>query len=105
MRFVLPIVLALAACGGTDARAPSDTDRATGTVTGVIVDLDQASPTEVRGFELKDGDDRYDIAIDPDHDYGFPLPHLRDHLVSSDPVRVEFEERDGRLVARSIEDV
>lgn len=112
MRLTLSVVRALiaalaatsilASCGA-DPSATEDAPRR-GRVTGVIIDIEQTSPTDIHSFVVKAGDDRHEFAIDPDRDYGFALSHLRDHLVSADPVTVEFEERDGRSTALSIED-
>lgn len=74
-------------------------------VTGVLVDLQSKGLADVRSFTLKSGTNVYEIRIAEDVDYGFALGHLNEHLTSSDPVRVELEERDGRLYALSIEDI
>ncbi len=89
-----------AACGGDDgddAAAPSE-------VTGVILDIESEGIGQVTSFELKDGDETYEIFIAGDVDYGFDLGHLNEHLTTGDPVRVPLEERGGKLYARSIDD-
>ncbi|MDQ3646427.1 MAG: hypothetical protein M3345_05760 [Actinomycetota bacterium] len=72
-------------------------------VTGIITILDSEAIDEVNGFTLKQGDQLYEIKIDPELDYGFALGHLSEH-VGGDPVTVAIEERAGTLYALSIED-
>ncbi|HVL65220.1 MAG TPA: hypothetical protein VM573_08650 [Actinomycetota bacterium] len=90
----------LAACGGGE-----ETPAAPAVIEGVILDIESESLGEVESFTLKDGDRTFEIFIDPEVDYGFPLSHLNEHMVSSEPVRCELEERDGKLYAQTIEDV
>ncbi len=59
---------------------------------------------EIEGFTIKDGDQEFEILIDPDAAYAFPLAHLNSHRAGAEPVRVEAETRDGKLVAVSIDD-
>jgi hypothetical protein len=73
-------------------------------VTGVVIEIDAEGFDDVNGFVLKDGDDRYEIFVSERIDYGFPLSHLNAHRAGGEPVRVELDRRDGRLVALSIED-
>ena len=97
-RLVL-VLLLFAGCGGADpADAPPEE------ITGVIVDINSAGLDDVRSFELKAGDDHYEIFIDPERDYGFPLSHLNEHRMTGDPVRVDLEDRDGDLYALAIDD-
>jgi hypothetical protein len=74
------------------------------TLTGVIVAIDAESLGDVESFELRSEESDYTILIDPEVEYEFPLGHLSEHLRSSEPVRVETEERDGEYYAQSIED-
>ncbi len=97
--FVASILIA--GCG-SDTEGP---DAAPEQLTGVIVSLDTESFGDVRGLELKVGDTTYEIVVDPDHDYGFPLAHLSEHLRLAAPVRIDLELRDDDLVALTIEDV
>lgn len=97
---ILVVVLALVApgCGGGNgADAPTE-------VTGVVVEIEAQGLGDVRAFTVKDGDDLYEISVDPDIDYGFNLGHLNEHRATAEPVRVELEERGDELVALSIED-
>ena len=89
---------AFAACSGdAEVEAP-------GEVTGVIVDIESAGIGDIRGFRLKDGDDTYEVVVDPNAEYEVALGHLQEHLSGSLPVKVELEERDGVLYAETIED-
>jgi hypothetical protein len=90
------------ACGGDDGDAPEA--EVPSEVTGVILDVESEGVGEVTSFELKDGDETYEIFIADDVDYGFNLGHLSEHLTTGDPVRVPLEERDGKLYALSIDD-
>ena len=73
-------------------------------VTGVLLDIESEGLGEVTSFVLKDGDDRYEIFIAADVEYGFDLGHLNEHLTSGDPVRVPLEVRGDKLYAVSIDD-
>jgi hypothetical protein len=96
--------LLLVACGDQAEPSSDPTAQAPQEVTGVIVDIDSAGLGEVRSFELKSGDETFEILIDPQVDYGFNLGHLNEHLAGGQPVRVQIEERDGKLFARRIDD-
>lgn len=93
------IVLSVAGCGGSEDAC---TDRTT--LTGVVLDVESRSLTDVRAFTLRSEGEECEILIDPEREYGFALPHLNEHKISADPVRVEVEARDDELVALSIED-
>ena len=96
--FILTLASAFGACGSDpEVEAASE-------VTGVIVDIESAGIGDIRSFRLKDGDETYDVVIDPDVEYGFDLGHLQEHLSGSLPVKVELEERDGVLYAQTIDD-
>ena len=111
MRKLLALVCCLAllaSCGGSGDEAedvPTGAANAPSQVTGVILDVQSESLQEVTGFTVKDGDQTYEVLIDPDVDYGFDLGHLREHLRTAGPVFVTLELRDGKLYAQSIEDV
>jgi hypothetical protein len=59
---------------------------------------------KVSGFVLKDGDQTYEIKVDQEIEYSFPLDHLNEHRATGDPVRVELEKRGKALMALSLED-
>ena len=73
-------------------------------LTGPIIDIDSEGLGDVRSFTVKSDEQTYEILIDPQVDYGFPMGHLNEHRLSGAPVRVELLERDGRLFALSILD-
>lgn len=74
------------------------------TLEGVIVHIDSTAIDDINSFTLKDGDETFEIYIDDDIDYGFPLGHLQEHVQTSEPMRIETEERGGKLYALSITD-
>ncbi len=88
--------MALIACAG-DEPAPTE-------LTGVILEIESEGLDDVRSFTLRSEGETYEILIDPELDYGFPLSHLNSHRATADPVVVDLEERDGELFALSIED-
>lgn len=90
-------VVVLSACDDDEDAAPTR-------LTGPVVAIDSQGLDDVTSFEIQDGGKRYTIYIDPDVDYNFPLGHLGEHRATGEPVTVEFEERDGKLYAQSIED-
>lgn len=101
---VLLVVLSFVACGGDEPPTTSAAE-APESVTGVIVDIESAAINDVESFTLKDGDAVYEILIDTEVDYGFPLGHLQEHVQTAAPVEVDLEERDDKLYALSIVDV
>ena len=72
------------------------------TATGVVVRVDSASLTDVRGFDLRTSDGRVltfaigQLDMSPP---GFNAQHLSVHAATSQPVVVTYEERGGKLVA------
>lgn len=98
------LLVGLVACGGDESEAPSSGSDAPSAVTGVVIEVSSAGLGRVESLVVKDGDDIYEILIDPEVDYGFNLDHLHEHRATGDPVRVQLEERDGELYAHSIVD-
>ena len=95
---VLVAATTLTGCGSdAEVEAPIE-------VTGVIVDIESAGIGDIRGFRLKDGNDTYEVVVDPNAEYEVALGHLQEHLSGSLPVKVELQERDGVLYAETIED-
>jgi hypothetical protein len=72
-------------------------------VTGVIIEVQRAQG-DITGFTVDAGSETYEIVIDPGRNYGFDLEHLVAHRATGDPVRVDVDDRDGRLVALTILD-
>jgi hypothetical protein len=90
-------ILIAAACSGSEETvAPPDQ------LTGSVVSV---HPEEgpVESFELESGESTT-ILIDPQIDYGFDLAHLREHMETGDPVRVDLELRAGDVYATQIDD-
>ncbi len=96
-------LLLLGACASeNDVDAPAQP--VPGAVTGLIRAIDPSSGP-IESFELtRPGDETRQIFIDPGHDYGFDLEHLREHMDGAEPVKVTLDERDGQLFATAIED-
>jgi hypothetical protein len=84
--------------------ACSDSRGTPSSLEGVIVDIEARGFDNVESFELKTDDATYTIVIDPNRDYGFALNHLRQHLTTGDPVRVDLRDSAGELVALEIVD-
>jgi hypothetical protein len=75
-------------------------------VVGVIVSVDSASLTEVRGFTLRASDGtetRFRMGV-LENGAQFPPGHLVEHQATAEPVRVLFREEDGERVAYRIDD-
>lgn len=90
----LAIVLLLSSCGGGgDAVA-----------VGVVIDY-QGDLVSVDSFTIRttDGED-LTMVPSPGGDFSFPLPHLREHLATGDPVQVSYRLDGDALVATKISD-
>jgi hypothetical protein len=93
--------IAVGGCGTESEPGSGSPDE----LTGVVVEVDSRGLGDVRGFTLRSEGETYEISIDPDQRFDdFPLSHLRDHLASAEPVRVEVEGRSGELFATSLTD-
>ena len=75
-------------------------------VTGVVVSVDSAGLSQVKGFKLRMADGSVQpFAIGTlENGTEFPPGHLMEHVVSADPVRVYFRPDGGALVVYRIED-
>lgn len=74
-------------------------------VTGIVVEVD-GTISNVRSFVLRTTEGE-ELTFVPAAGIDFndaPLSHLRDHLRSGEPVRVDYEERDGALIAERVTD-
>lgn len=70
--------------------------------TGVVINVDGPSAAEVDGFSLRTTDGQvleFGVGVLDLTDGGLPAPHLREHLVSGEPIAVEYRVEDGRNVA------
>jgi hypothetical protein len=93
------LTLATVACGSS-----GDGDEPPAELTGVILEISSEGFNEVTSFKLKVDETLYDIYVDPEVTYSFPLSHLNTHFQTSEPVTVELDERDGLLYALTIDD-
>lgn len=95
---VLGLALLLGACGSNDS--PGTQEKV-----GVVIDIQTGNGfDEVESFTVKDGSEEFEIFVDPDISYAFPLAHLNSHRAGAEPVRVKAETRKGKLVAVEIGD-
>lgn len=86
----------VAACDGSTARPPTQS------ATGVVIRVDGPSAAEVTGFALRTnaGDVHEFVVGTLDlNSGGLPAPHLRDHLVSGEPITVGYTIESGRFIA------
>lgn len=74
-----------------------------GTVTGVVVEI-EGDLERVESFTVVSEGDSYVFIPAPDGEFEFPLPHLRDHLRTADPVRVEYRETETGLETVAVSD-
>ena len=98
----LGLVLALAtlvagACSSSSERAPD-------TLTGSIVEIERGDSDEIVGLVLEAEGEEWTIQIAEDVELGFDLEHLQEHMDQDLPVTVSLEQRDGDLVALTVED-
>jgi hypothetical protein len=104
---ILVLVIGLAAgaailLGQTTAAPPLGTE----SIEGVIVSVDSAGLTEVKGFELRAADGRT-LAFSLErlaNGASFPPGHLVEHQASASPVRVWYRSDGGVLFAIELED-
>jgi hypothetical protein len=94
---LIATLLIPAACGSPEEPVPER-------VTGLIVEIGrEAGRIDSITVETRE-ERRFDIAIDPNRDYGFDLEHLEEHRLQQLPVAVRIEERGGTLYATEILD-
>jgi hypothetical protein len=74
-----------------------------GTVVGVVIEVD-GNLDQVTSFTvLVDGEEMTFLPAE-NGEYPYPLPHLREHVRTSEPVVVTWERRDGDLYAIELRD-
>lgn len=75
-------------------------------VTGVVIAVDSAGLSQVKGFTLRlsDGTEQAFVVGALENGTEFPPGHLKEHAVSAAPVRVFFRAEGGDLVVYRIED-
>lgn len=96
----------------TGASSPSSTAVASPSpslaspVTGVVIAVDSAGLSQVKGFTLRlsDGSEQAFVLGTLENGTEFPPGHLKEHAVSAAPVRVFFRVVGGDLVVNRIED-
>ncbi len=92
----------LGGTGNPDPEGPAGAQ----SVVGVIVGVDAASLTDVRGFTLRTSDGRstrFDIGV-LENGTEFPPGHLVEHQSTAQPVRVWYRTEGERKVAIRLED-
>ena len=88
------VILSLVSCAGSDQTV----------ITGVVVDY-QGDLVTVQSFTVQTPPgERLQFVPAADADFGFPLPHLKEHMVSSEPVEVRYVAEDDLLIATSVSD-
>ena len=95
IRLALAVLVALSAvaCGEDTKEPPEAGASSTPTqLTGVIIDVESESLTEVKGFTLRSEGETYEILMDSQVNYDFPPSHLNEHVVSGDPVTVDLSD-------------
>jgi hypothetical protein len=105
IRRLLPAIIAAVAVLLVGAVVLSQAGRER-TATGVVVDVDAAGLTDVRGFTLRTADGvetgfrigRLENGAD------FPPGHLVEHVATSEPVKVFYRDEGGQRVAFRLED-
>jgi len=89
----------------TTPPAPATTSATTpATVTGAVIAVDGDLAAVSSFTVLAETGDELTFSPSPDGDYAFPLPHLRDHLRSGEPVRVSYVDGGGTLIAVAVTD-
>jgi len=74
-------------------------------VVGVVTEIYSGDDFgAVKSFSLKRGAESFEIYVDPDVTYDFPLAHLNSHRAAAEPIRVEVERRRGVLYAIAVAD-
>ena len=92
---VAAVALLLASCGASQ----NDT-----TVVGVVVNY-QGDLVSVDSFTVRtESGELLQLLPADDGDFAFPLPHLREHMTTADPIEVSFLEESGSLVAIAVSD-
>lgn len=89
------VSLFLAACGASDSET---------TVVGVVVDY-QGDLVSVDSFTVRtESGEEIQLRPAEDGDFAFPLPHLREHMTTADPIEVSFAEEGDDIVATAVSD-
>jgi len=106
-RAILAVSILLSILSFACDSAPSDTLVAT----GIVIEVDAPSLTQLNGFTLRTDDgDTLELAIAPeantaDPQEGFVPSHLREHALALTKVKVSYRQSVGQLLVIRIEDV
>lgn len=92
-RTAIALAVLLVACSGSSQ----------GTTEGLVVDV-KGDLEVVTEFSVLGGDGIEVFSPAGDGDFAFPLPHLREHILSGTPVVVFWELRDGVKTAVLVDD-
>jgi hypothetical protein len=77
--------------------------RGDGSVTGLVVEV-EGDLEVVTSFTIDAGGIEYRFVPIPGVVYGFPLPHLREHLRDAAPVTVDYRDDGETLQALAVND-
>ena len=94
LAILLILGLALVGCSGKPGTS----------VVGVVVDF-QGDLVTVESFSVLTPDGiELELVPAADGDFAFPLPHLREHLATGDPISIRYVEDGAVLVAVAVGD-
>lgn len=91
---------------GSEAGAPCPTPATSSPIVGVVVAVDSAGLTNVKGFTLRDEAGlSYLFTMGPlENATEFSPSHLAEHMASSEPIRVFFRTQENELLVYRLED-
>ncbi len=90
LKLILVVILLVtaASCAG---KRPAENDQFQETIRGVVLEVN-GDLTSIESFVVRTDDGEVlEVRPAPDGDFRFPLPHLRDHLRTSEPILVELD--------------
>lgn len=107
LRRIAPAIVGLAVLVLVGAFVALNAQQAAGeTETGVVIDVDAAGLTDVRGFTLRTSDGRtieFRLGI-LENGAEFPPSHLAEHRATATPVVVRYRVENGERVVFRIDD-
>lgn len=103
-RIILAALLVAAPVTGCGDVRESPDGSGSDTVQGVVLEV-KGDLRSVDSFVIRtDGGEVLEVAPAPEGDFRFPLPHLRDHLITSEPILVELDRTVDPPLATAIAD-
>lgn len=96
----LALVVALSAVAACSASAPAPSPGLS--ATGVIISADGPTAAQVDTFTMRTVDGRqlvFSVGTLDVANGGLPAPHIREHLVSGDPITVEYRVQGSQNIA------